>query len=230
VGSHGLGELNLAALDALPADQREQAMWAIDRLQRGAKVNPLWGYVPHAKQRTYHEIGSMIGAFVGGNRSGKSYAGTADDIIQVVDADALPPHLAGFKRWDGECHRRVGTPNLRTTLKKTVLPLFKRLLPKDQLWKGSWDRAFNGEDRVLTLANGNTVDFLTYEMDVDAWAGAELHGIRFDEEPKGFKGRTIFEESIMRLLSTRGEFRMTFTPLLGLSWSYYELTVAGRFR
>lgn len=216
--------VDLEVLSALPLDQQQEALARLQRLETAAAANPLWSYVPHAKQREYHSIGAQVGAFVGGNRSGKSYGGTVDDIIQVVDVDCLPPWLMGLKRWHGEVHWRVITPNLKTTLKQVVLPLFKQLLPKDQLIKGSWSRSYNNEDRILTLANGNTIDFLTHEMELDAFSGAAKHGIRMDEEPKGAKGKQIFDESWARLISTGGDFRMTFTPLFGLSWSYYELT------
>lgn len=216
--------LDEGALAALPEELQAEARARFAAVRRGSERNPLWGYIPHAKQRTYHGIAAPVGAFVGGNRSGKSWGGTADDIIQVVDADSVPPHLIEFKRWHDECHWRVVTPKLKTTLKRVVLPLFRRLVPKDQLWKGAWDKAYNGEDRLLQLKNGNTIDFLTHDMELDAFSGVELHGFRLDEEPKGAKGKAIFDESIMRLLSTGGDARMTFTPLFGLSWAYYELT------
>lgn len=217
-------EIDVAALEALPEELQLEARARFAAVQRGTERNPLWGYIPHGKQRAYHGISAQLGAFVGGNRSGKSWGGTADDIVQAIDREAVPAHLLEFKRWDGECHWRVITPKLQTTLKRVVLPLFRRLIPKDQLWKGAWDKAYNGEERLLQLANGNTIDFLTHDMELDAFSGAELHGFRLDEEPKGVKGKAIYDESIMRLLSTGGDARMTFTPLFGLSWAYYELT------
>lgn len=217
-------------LEALPPDLQEEARAKLARLQVAAKGNPLWGYVPHGKQQRYHGITAMIGAFAGGNRSGKSTGGTNDDLIQCCDAEVLPPWLLPYKRWHHPVEWRVITPNLTTTLEGVVLPLFKKWTPKSQLFKGSWDRAYNQRLRKLQFANGSTIDFLTHDMDLDAFSGAALHGVRCDEEPKGHKGRQIYEESLMRVLDYGGDFRMTFTPLFGLSWAYHELTRRGEPR
>lgn len=220
-------EIDLAYVASRPHHEQLEIYSQVQRMAGGLKGNPLWGVIPHAKQIEYLSIDTQVGAFLGGNRSGKSFAGTLYDILQVVDEECVPPWLLPYKHWVGECAWRVATPTLKTTLKQVVLPLFELMFPKDQLWKGSWDRAYHNDDRILTLANGNTIDFLTYEMKVDAFSGAAKHGIRLDEEPQGYKGRKIYEESMARLLSTGGDFRMTFTPLYGLSWSYHELTVKG---
>jgi hypothetical protein len=71
------------------------------------------------------------------------------------------------------------------------------------------------------------MDFMTHEMDLDQFGAIELERVRFDEEPPGNKGYKIFRECRMRVVSTGGDLRFTMTPLLGLSWTYYELTRDG---
>lgn len=161
------------------------------------------------------------------SNSGKTYAGVLDDIIQCLDEWALPPWLRQFKRWNHPVEWRVGTVNERTTLNQVLLPLYRKLIPRDQLLDGNWRKAYNADRRELKFANGSVIDFLTYQMDLDAWAGVARHGIRLDEEPRGEHGRRIFDECMQRLVSTGGDMRLTFTPLFGLSWSYYELTKNG---
>jgi phage terminase large subunit-like protein len=100
--------------------------------------------------------------------------------------------------------------------------------PREALWKGDFDKAYNDRERKLRFADGSWMDFLTHEMDVDAFAGADMHFVWFDEEPSGEKGKAQFEESLARLVDYDGHMRWTLTPLLGLNFVYYELTEQGR--
>lgn len=218
---------DLEAIRALPETRRLQVAHDFELISLAIRVNPLFGLVPHYKQATYLGALEPIVGFVGGNRSGKTYAGVLDDIIQCLDEWALPPWLRQFKRWHHPVEWRVGTVNERTTLNQVLLPLYRKLIPRDQLLDGNWRKAYNADRRELKFANGSVIDFLTYQMDLDAWAGVARHGIRLDEEPRGEHGRRIFDECMQRLVSTGGDMRLTFTPLFGLSWSYYELTKNG---
>lgn len=227
-----LFELALEAEELLSLPEHEQARYAraLSAIRRQIRRNPLWGIVPHERQVEYLLATEPIVAFVAGNRAGKSFGATLDDIIQVLDAEWLPPWLLPYKRWHEPVDWRVGTVNERTTLNQVILPMFRQLLPREALMFKRWDRAYNADRRTLLLANGSTIDFLTYAMELDAWSGVAKHGIRLDEEPKGEHGKKIFEESMERLLSTGGDFRMAFTPLFGLSWSWHLLTKNGEPR
>ena len=59
----------------------------------------------------------------------------------------------------------------------------------------------------------STIAFMSYDMDVDAWASDPLDWIWFDEEPP----ERIYSEGLSRLTATRGSCILTFTPLLGMS-------------
>jgi hypothetical protein len=68
-----------------------------------------------------------------------------------------------------------------------IFPLIRQWVPRPQLLDESWEKAFSKQRRVLTFANGSTIQFLTFEQDLDAHAGAALHRVHFDEEPEGEK-------------------------------------------
>lgn len=223
-------EIDEAQLATLGAEERAEVARNLWKIRRQIDRNPLWGVVPHSRQVEYLVATQMIVAFVGGNRSGKTFSGALDDVIQVLPEQWIPPWLLPYKRWFEPIDWRVGTVNERTTLNQVILPIYRKLIPREALMGGRWDRAYNADRRTLLLAGGSTIDFLTYQMDLDAWSGVAKHGIRLDEEPKGYAGRKIFEECMERLLSTDGDFRMSFTPLFGLSWSYHLLTAGGQPR
>lgn len=219
-------QIDLAALKNLPRAERDEVMRKLEQFQKLLERNPLWGYDPHPKQIEYHTATQPIVAFLGGNRAGKTTAGIAHDIIQAVDREALPPWLEPYKRHE-EFYCRIVTPDLVATLEGVVLPKIRELVPREQLWKGSWEKAWDQRRRRLIFENGNWFDFLTHEMDLDRFSGAALHQVHFDEEPPGQKGRLIWQESLMRVIDYGGTTRITMTPLLGLSWSYHELTNKG---
>lgn len=67
---------------------------------------------------------------------------------------------------------------------------------------------------VKHVSGGNSVlGFKTYDMRREAWQGATLHGLWFDEEPP----LSLYTEGLTRT-NAHGQFvYITFTPLLGMS-------------
>lgn len=167
------------------------------------------------------------GAAVAGNRWGKSEIGVIRLLTQTLPADLVPPWLLPYKRLDpvdGEIRFRVVGPDLPNWLAKVMIPKCRSLIPPQALHKGDFDKAYNDRDRLLRFADGSWWDFLTHPMPVNAFAGADLDGVWWDEEPPGEHGKRCWEESLGRIVDREGDMRYTLTPLFGLSWLYYELT------
>lgn len=181
---------------------------------------PLHSYQPHPKQAAFHASQRRTKAFLGGNRSGKSHAGIADDLIQACDAEALPEHLRRYKRWEPPFKCRICAPKFNENHEGVIFPKIRELVPKDQLLGGNWKDAFKQQRRMLFFENGSWLQFLTYEQDLDAFSGADLHRVHYDEEPPGEKGRQIHQENAARLIDHAGDVLFTMTPLFGLSWTY----------
>lgn len=227
-------EFDLSQIQALPPERQRQELAKIALLKQRLEANPLWTYVPHEGdggktswgQLGFHRITSHMGAFVAGNRAGKTHCGAADLLIQTLGEEWLPPWLRPFKRWDvpGGFQGRVVGVDLPNWLEKVMLPKLRKLIPAGALYKGEFGKAYSDRHHKLQFADGSWWDFLTHDMDIDAYAGAGLHMIWFDEEPPGEKGRQQFEESEARTTDYDGEIRLTLTPLLGLSWVFHELT------
>lgn len=197
------------------------------------RANPLYGYNNpdlssklHRKQLAFNKIKAPVlgtKAMIAGNRSGKSFGNTADDTIQVVDPDDVPPHLADIKKFDPPVHIWVGAPKY-TKHEDTTIPQFRKLLPKSQLKDGSFDRSYSSHTRQIKLLNGSLIGLKTYDQDIDAWASAEIHRIRWDEEPNNAQGRQLRKEARARLVSTGGDEVLGMTPVLGIStWAFDEI-------
>lgn len=213
-------KINPAALAKLPADERKKVEEDLARLSIATQTNPLLAYRPHVKQVHFHSSRKRVKAFFGGNRSGKTTAGIADDLIQAVDRSCLPEHLRKYKKWEPPFKCRIVSPDFTSTMEGVIFEKIRELVPRDQLQGGSWDKAYDKQRRVLRFANGSWFDFLTSEQDIDKFSGAALHRVHFDEEPPGEKGRQIYQECSMRLIDYGGDIIFSMTPLFGMSWVY----------
>jgi phage terminase large subunit-like protein len=69
------------------------------------------------------------------------------------------------------------------------------------------------------LSNGSTLEFLSYDQDLDKHAGTSRHIIWFDEEPP----KDIFNENMARLIDVGGSYVLTMTPVEGMTWVFDDI-------
>lgn len=211
----GPGLYTNASLDSPQMEEIREA-WA---------RNPLLHYFPQKPQMAFHAaIGRHVPivAFFGGNQSGKTHCSIADDLIQALDASAIPDHLIAYKRWQPPFHAWICCPKNKK-LNEAILPKIRELCPPAAFKGGSFSDAFSKQEAFLEFANGSTFGFKTYDQDVDAYSSATLHRIHWDEEPPGEHGYEIRKEARARLLKHGGDEVLSMTPLLGLSWVYEKV-------
>jgi hypothetical protein len=241
--------IDLEKIKQLPEAQQLEELARVQQLQSIMEGNPLWRWYPHEGeygfkvengipldgdetrgQQEYLELtrrGIYHGAVVAGNRFGKTEVNLLDRAVQTLPWEFIPPWLAEYKVKDpaqGQLRYRFGGPDEARWLYQTVLPKLRKLVPKAALWGGSFDKAWQEKRHILTFADGSTWDFLTYNMELNAWAGSDLDGVSMDEEPKGRHGEDIHEECVGRLADRDGNFRYTLTPVEGIGWLYYILS------
>lgn len=181
---------------------------------RVASTRPsIHGYVPHEKQVAFHSSTAKIRALFGGNRSGKTVGGATETVFRATGKhpfQRVPPPPT---------HYRVVAVDFKDGVEKIVKPEIARWMPPSALQYGSWEESYDKELNTLTLENGSTIEFMSYEQDTEKFAGTSRHGIWYDEEPP----RAIFVECQMRLIDTGGVSWMTMTPLEGMNWVYDEI-------
>ena len=213
--------IDQAKYDALPDDEKAEVDKALAEIAAAVEANPLLAFKPHPKQAKFLAAKQRRKMVSGGNRSGKTECSIANDIIQCVDEQALPDHLKPFKHLTPPVKGRIVTPKFAHH-EEVSFPKLRSLVPKDQLLGGSWEKAFSKQRRVLNFANGSTIQFLTFDQDVDAHASADLDFVHFDEEPEGEHGWQVYRENLARLIDRNGYFYISMTPLFGMSWTYDE--------
>ncbi len=180
---------------------------------------PLGQFPWHTQQQFGLASATNVVVVLGGNQSGKSTTG-AGVVARLV-------------RREGPIYRRLRNPQTRP-LKIWVSP------QSFEKYKSNWERrlyddVFAGLDTTHRIefgykqtpvpvfewdddcANGNTLygksqdqGFLAFESDV-------VDLIVFDEEPKDPR---VYTSAVQRLATTNGIILLTFTPLLGISWTH----------
>lgn len=211
-------KINRSRLEALPPLQRDEALKALRELDYKREKDPLAFYEPHAKQQVFHRFTAQAKCFFGGNQSGKTTAGLADDVIQAVDRGSLPPHLLPFKKFEPPFLCRIMAESF-PVLETTLVQKLQDILPLDQLVGGSWSTAYDKNLRVLYFQNGSKFFFMTYEQEVRKMGGASIDRVHFDEEPPF----PVYNECRLRVMAHSGDLLFTMTPVFGLTWTYDQL-------
>ncbi len=193
-----------------------------EALLRRASVSPgIGAYSPHDKQIAFHSSTEKEKLFIGGNRSGKTVGAVCEDIMWATGkhkfrTDLPSPPIRG----------RIVAVDIEDGIKKIILPELAKWTPPSSLINDSWEDSYDKQSRTLTLNNGSFIELMSYEQDVEKFAGTSRHFVHFDEEPP----KDIYDECLMRLVDTDGSYWITMTPLIEMSWvkaSIYEPWEAG---
>jgi len=190
---------------------------------RTAAVRPnVLGYVPHKKQELFHKTDKKGRLYIGGNRSGKTTAGVVEGIWRLTGKHpfAKPPFIATPER---PIRGRVVGVDYPNGIEKILLPEYARWTPASELYGGAWEKAYQAKLRILRFKNGSTVEFMSYDQDVDKFAGTSRDFIHFDEEPP----EAIYNECVARLVDTGGPWWLTMTPVEGMTWIYDRIYLPG---
>ncbi|SRR6266498_506676 len=177
----------------------------------------IYGYKPHDKQVAFHAADGRNRLYIGGNRSGKTTAGIADDIWWCMGKHPYRQVP------DGGVRGRIVGVDFTYGVEKILKPEFMRWCPVSLLRGGTWSDAYDSQERTLHFENGSFVEFMSYDQDVDKFAGTSRHFIHFDEEPP----QDIFIECRARLVDTKGSWWMTLTPVQGMIWMFDEIYTRG---
>lgn len=185
---------------------------AVQEKRRREAQDGVRRYIPHFKQSVFHKSTKKVRALFGGNRSGKSVAGTAEGVWW---ATGLHP----YRSVPIPNYGRVCTVDITNYLERIIIPEYKKWIPKEFLKGGSWDVAYKKESRIVHLTNGSTIEFMSYDQDLEKFGGSSRHWVHEDEECPSDK----HYENMMRLVDTGGALWMTMTPLKGMTWVYSDI-------
>ena len=183
-------------------------------IQQTAIAPGIEAYKPHRSQQRFHKSRCQGKLYIGGNRSGKTVGGGTEAVMRLIGKHPFRDDLP-----HAPVRGRMVTVDIEDGIKKIAIPEIQRWMPKKFLKKGSWDESYDKQSRTLSLTNGSTLEFMSYEQAVEKFAGTSRHFVWFDEEPP----KEIFNECMMRLVDTDGDWWITMTPLIEMSWVKDEI-------
>jgi phage terminase large subunit-like protein len=193
-----------------------QAMLLIaEQIQAGSRAPNIKKYKPHEKQFKFHSSAKKKKLYIGGNRSGKTTGGVTEAIWRATCTHPYRPELNAI----GPNRGRVVAVDFVQGVEKIIFPQYKQWLYPSALRGGSWESAYSPSTRTLNFSNGSTIEFMSYDQQLDKFAGTSRHWTHFDEEPP----KSIWVECLARLVDTNGEWWMTMTPVEGMTWIYDDI-------
>lgn len=201
----------------MPQSTAEALRYLSEKTRVAAHKPNVLNYQPHNKQKLFHSSTAYGRLFIGGNRSGKTTAGVVEDIFW---ARGKHPYRVTP---DGGVRGRVVGVDFDRGVEKILLPEFARWTPISELRGNSWTSAYDRQLRTLYFENGSFVEFMSYEQDLDKFAGTSRHFVHFDEEPP----EDIWTECLARLIDTGGSWWITMTPVEGMTWIYDKIYIPG---
>lgn len=189
-----------------------------ERARLSATKPNILGYKPHAKQLKFHTSLAKTRLYIGGNRSGKTTSGICEDIWWLTGKHPYrrlkPPPIRG----------RIVSVDFLNGINKTIKPELARWCPLSELRNGSWEDAYDKQDKVLYFDNGSTLEFMSYDQDLDKFSGTARDFVHFDEEPP----QDIRLECKTRLIDYGGSEWITMTPVEGMTWLYDVIFLPGK--
>lgn len=185
------------------------------KLKEQGRLPDIREYRPHEPQHQFHSSRRKKKLYIGGNRSGKTTGGVVEDIWRATNRHPYRPDLNAI----GPNLGRVVAVDFDHGVGQILLPQFKQWTYPSLLVNGSWEDSYNKSTKIFTFSNGSQIEFMSYDQDLDKFAGVPRHWIHFDEEPP----KPIHTECLARLVDYNGDWWITMTPVEGMTWIYDEL-------
>lgn len=173
---------------------------------------PFFYHEPWGQQVDFHDSPAQIRLLIGGNRTGKSTSGIAEDVA----------YSTGF-RHDGSKlnipkppNKGVIVVNDRAKIETTIMPKIREFVPEG--WITHIKNGTDGLPSILTWKNGSKLYLSSYAQDVRSQEGVDWDFAHFDEPPP----RPIWIAVRRGLLDRKGRAWFTLTPL-NCPWLHSEL-------
>jgi phage terminase large subunit-like protein len=173
-------------------------------------------YRPQKYQEAFHESKKKIRLVLGGNQTGKTEVGVAEDLRIALGIDP-------YQKFPAEAYPlkiRVMGNDLTKAIGDVLLPKMLKFVPKSEL---VGVRHFSGgQVQKLIFRNGSSIEFLSYEQETKSYEGWTGHYVHFDEPPPQDK----FVATMRGLMRYNGKCAITATPL-SEAWIYDEIFLKG---
>lgn len=174
-------------------------------------------YQPHPKQLQFHTSDKKIRLLCGGNRSGKTEAGTLEAVFHATGL--YPDWYPTAKRILGPNRGRVVVTDYAKGCGESLQPKIDKWFPPELIVeKRRTQKGFYEKLSIKHVSGGiSTIDIMTHEQDDDQFEGWSGHWAWFDEPPP----REKWVATMRGLIDLKGRCWLTLTPM-NEPWMYDE--------
>lgn len=150
------------------------------------------------------------------HNSGKTTVGAAEAVYRLLGIHPYKKtHRPPIKLWacSQDLPGKVKPKPDGSQETHKQLEQLRKWIPKEALRGGAWEKSFSPGEMTLSLANGALVVFKGYDQGPLKFESDAVHAIWLDEEPDD---PNIWTSCLTRLADFKGQWWMTFTPVLSL--------------
>lgn len=216
-------DVSLLSDDAL----KELTLSWVDDTAREKQENQIVYYEPVSdKSKSIHTSMCPTIAAFGGKGSSKTDTMLAELVICATGV--IPDSLKGIfpkEKIKIGGNFRVIVESIKTTLGPIIIPKLQYWnwdgvdepggvrghwgwIPRNKLIDGNWKKSWRASEAILTLANGSTIQFMSYDQSAEDFASGAFDFILHDEPPP----HAIWRESIGRVGRRNGRLYLSMTP------------------
>lgn len=195
-------------------------------------------YEPNDRALLWFMIPSYLRWIFGGNRSGKSATCCMDVVMQIEGYHPLQRENLEKLRSDAvdgwvrelailylEHRKWIKSPPVQARcvavdfpngVEKIAGPEYVKWADRSMIKEISFE---NEKKRRITWKNGGFLEFMSHDQDLDSFGGVSRDVIHFDEEPPS----EIYQECMLRTLSSHGRMIGGMTAVKGITWTKDEI-------
>jgi hypothetical protein len=178
-----------------------------------------YAYTPHPGQEAAHRSTARIRACFTGNDWGKTTCG-----VKEMDWWMGGDHQYRTDIPKGPIRGRCIADGFDVGVDKILLPLFRKHVNPNRLKGGSWETAYSAGRHELEWKTGNVLEFMSYAQKDQGRGAQKFEGARLAIFwPDEHCPPEIIDACRARVGRTPVHEFYTYTPLLGLTWEYYNL-------
>lgn len=198
---------------AIPDEDLDTVLSELEALTRRTPVD----YQPHPKQLSFHQSEKKVRLLSGGNRSGKTEAGTLEAVFHATGL--YPDWYPTAKRILGPNRGRIIVTDYAKGCGESLQPKLDKWFPPELIVeKRKTLKGFYEKLTIRHVSGGlSTLDIMTHEQDDAQFEGWNGHWAWFDEPPPKEK----FIATMRGLIDLRGRCWLTLTPI-SEPWMYDE--------
>lgn len=200
-------------METLSEDKLKMLMEYKFELEERQKNYGILYYRPQDYQKKFHASNKKVRLVLGGNQTGKTESGVAEDVRIALGIDP-------YEKIRVPNRMRICANDLDKGIGEVIMPKLDKLLPPSCIRKIS--KYSGGQWKKVVLENGSSIELLSYEQEdkmYEGWTGDYVH---FDEPPPQSK----FVSSMRGLMRYAGKVAITATPL-NEPWIYDEIYLKG---